>query len=155
MEMCRKTISKRMREFLIIHLSEIEKKKEILLKKHYSDNVRDSMEFEESFKEYCKTVHSYLNNAEVEDLSAEDESPFVIIGSIVEVEDIEDKETYKYRIVLPYEKTTDHSEDCASCISPLGKALLLKTAKQRVDIKIPTGTLSCIIRRITLPKAST
>lgn len=152
--MCKRVISKWMRDFLIAHLSEIEKKKEDLLKKHYSDNMKDSIEFEESFKEYYEKVRNFINTAEIEDISIEDESPFVIIGSIVEVEDMEDNETHRYRIVLPYEKTTDKNMDCASCISPLGKALLLKTPRQRVNIRIPTGTMSYVINKITLPKTS-
>jgi len=144
-------ISKEMFNFLSRHIEEIEKEKEILLKEYYSDNTEESMNVGDFFREYISSINDYLSSAQIMPDYA-DECPFVIIRSIVEVQDIDDMETYQYCIVPPYAKAEDVDMDCASCLSPLGKSLLLKRVDQKVKVQIPTGELRYVIKKITLPK---
>ena len=151
MEMCKKSISRKMFDFLLDHVTEVEREKNSLIKEYYSENVEESMDVEGFFKEYTSTIGSFLNTVKV-GTGNDNDCPFVIIGSIVEVQDIDETETYQYRIVLPYSNKADMCIDCASCLSPLGKALLLKSVTQQVNIQIPTGTLHYIIKKATVPE---
>jgi len=151
MEMFKNSTSKKISVFLYEHIKKIEREKDLLFKEHYSENVEESMEVQEFFREYIDYINNYLGNikAGTDDINS---CPFVIINSIVEVQDMEDMETYQYRIVFPYSEEKDVSIDCASCLSPLGKALLLKSIGQQVNIQIPTGTLHYVINKITIPE---
>ncbi|MGI6776822.1 MAG: GreA/GreB family elongation factor [Acetivibrionales bacterium] len=136
--------------FLTDHIKDIEREKDLLLKEYYSDNVEESMYVVEFFREYTNTINEYLSTVK-ENSGSNDSCPFVIIKSIVEVQDTDDMESYQYYIVPPYWKSTDMGIDSASCLSPLGKALLFKKVNQKVNIQIPTGTLHYVIKKITIP----
>lgn len=125
--MCNITISEQMKSFLSTHAADIENGKAVLLKEYYSDHAELSMEVGTFFKEYVDGIHNYLTNAKIVK-NDDGHCPFVIIGSIVEVQDTADMEIYKYHIVLPYTKQTGSEIDSASCLSPLGKALLINYA---------------------------
>jgi transcription elongation factor GreA len=146
-------ISKKMYDYLIKHISEVEKQKDTLLKEYYAEDVEESMNMESFFRDYTLVVNEYLESMKVKD---DDDAgcPFVIIGSIVEVQDIDDKEVYKYQIVPPFSKNAVTDADCASCLSPLGKSLLLKSINERVNVRIPTGILRYQIKNIRLPGQS-
>ncbi len=145
-------ISKKVHDYLLEHLIEVEKEKDLIVKEYYSEDAVDCMNFESFFNNYISFIKNCIKNATVTTHVA-DECPFVIIGSIVEVQDIDDKEIYKYCITLPFSDNKDADIDCASCLSPLGKALLLKKVKEKVNIKIPTGTLHYTIKSISLLEA--
>lgn len=149
--MCKKLISRKMFDFLLDHVTEIEREKNLLVEEYYSEKVEESMDIEAFFKEYTNIIGSYLKTVKV-GTDNDDTCPFVIIGSVVEVQDNDDMETYQYRIVLPYSNHADMCIDCASCTSPLGKELLLKSVAQQVNIQIPTGTLHYIIKKATVPE---
>jgi transcription elongation factor GreA len=149
--MCNKIISKEMFDYLSRHIEEIEKEKETLLKEYYSENAEECMNVGDFFREYTNSINGYLNGTRIKSDCA-DGCPFVIIRSIVEVQDIDDMETYQYCIVPPYANAADVDIDCASCLSPLGKSLLLKRVNQQVSVQIPTGELRYVIKKITLPK---
>jgi len=138
-----------MYEFLSDHVIEVTREKTSLIEEYYREKVEESIEVEDFFKEYTSTISSFLNTVKI-GAGNNNYCPIVIIGSIVEVQDVEDMEIYQYRIVLPYSKNTDMSVDHASCLSPLGKALLLKSINQQVNVQIPTGTLRYVIKKITV-----
>lgn len=148
--MCRNKISKIMYEFLTDHMTVVEKEKSSVIEAYYKDKVEEGIDVGDFFKEYTAAINTYLNTTKI-DGDGDDGCPLVIIGSTVEVEDIDEEEIYQYRILFPYSKNTDAGVDCASCLSPLGKALLLKTVNEQVSIQIPTGTLRYIIKKITMP----
>jgi transcription elongation factor GreA len=151
-EMSKGSISKKMYDFLIKHISEVEKQKDILIKDYYSEDMEESMNIEAFFRDYTVAINDYLDG--VKGAGDDDTAvcPFVIIGSVVEVQDIDDKETYKYQIVPPFSKDAVTDTDCASCLSPLGKSLLLKSINERVNVRIPTGVLRYLIKDIRLPE---
>ncbi len=150
--MC-KSITKRLFDYLLDHVAQIEKEKEALIKAYYAENVEEGMNIDDFFKDYKNTISSFLRGVEIQ-AEGTDHCPFVIIGSDVEVEDTTDMETYTYRIIFPYTKNPTLHVDCASCLSPLGKALLLKNVDQQVRIEVPTGTLHYKIKGVTAPLSS-
>ncbi|OPZ93608.1 MAG: transcription elongation factor GreA [Firmicutes bacterium ADurb.Bin419] len=152
--MCKNLLSKKVYDYLTWHVDKIEKEQELLFKKLYADETLESMNFEEFFNEYLNNIKDYLNTVSV-GTGGKNSCPLVIIGSIVDVYDSDDMEDYQYRIVLPYSNQQDMSIDCASCLSPLGRSLLLKKEKENVSIQIPTGELHYLVKQITIPDIKT
>ncbi len=152
--MCKNLLSKKVYDYLTWHVDEIEKEQELLFKKLYADETLESINFEEFFNDYLNSIKDYLSLVSIGS-GGKNSCPFVIIGSIVDVYDSDDMEDYQYRIVLPYSNQQDSSIDCASCLSPLGKSLLLKKEKENVSIQIPTGELHYSIKKITIPDIKT
>lgn len=147
----KKKISQEMCDYLMKHANEVEKEKELIIKEYYSADAVESMNFDEFINNYIVFIRSTVRNADIKRCSG-GECPFVIIGSIVEVQDIDDGEVYKYMITPPYSKNSRFDADNASCLSPLGKALLFKGLGERVNVEIPTGVLHYIVKSIELPE---
>jgi transcription elongation factor GreA len=150
MEMRNNLLSREIYDYLSWHVGEIEKKKELLFNEHYIEETEECINFKAFFKDYVDYINGYLSTVKV-GKGGMTTCPFVIIDSIVEVFDAEEMENCQYRIVLPFVKGTDAAIDCASCLSPLGKALLFKAENDDVDVQIPTGVLNYTIKKITLP----
>jgi len=144
-------LSEQMFELLSAHVAEIEMEKESIIKSFYADNAGSGMDIESFFREYTSTIENYLKSVKSRK-DGMNSCPMAIIGSTVEVRDTTDMDIYSYHIVLPYAKKTGKDINHASCLSPLGRALLLKTAGSRVSIKTPTDLLSYEILSITLPE---
>ncbi len=149
--MCVKLNNKEIIEILKNHARDIEEIKDELFKGYFREHSEESFEVIEYFKEYIESINNYISSCKTSVKKASG-FPFVIIESIVEVQDMDDGEIYRYRIVLPYEQFPDESVDCASCLSPLGRGLLLKRIGQRVDIPVPSATLRYTIRDIIIPE---
>jgi transcription elongation factor GreA len=149
MEMCKESISRRMFEFLSNHIMEVERRKSILIGEYYREKAEEAMEVESFFREYARAVNQFLSTVEI-GKGSDEHCPIAIIGSTVEVQDLDDPETYRYRIVYPYSKKADAKIDDASCLSPLGRALLLNRINQQVNISIPAGELRYVIKKITV-----
>lgn len=144
------TTSNEVFQLLSNHLSAVEESREMILSEYFTEETEDSKKFQKFFQEYVTTLKDYVKNPK--DVKGVREiHPIVIIGSTVEVEDIDSHETYKYRIVLPFSDALKSDYDCASCLSPLGKALLFKKINDKVNIKIPAGKLNYRIKSITPP----
>jgi len=150
-KMPEKVLPKIVFESLVKHLVRIEEKKEQLLDRYYPDITKEREDFIQLIDNYMQEVENYISSARV----VEDESiscPFVIIGSVVELENIDSNEIEKYRIVLPFECEISADMDYASFLSPLGRALLLKGIMDKVQIENPMGQFTYIIRSIDIPK---
>ncbi|NLD50720.1 MAG: GreA/GreB family elongation factor [Clostridiaceae bacterium] len=152
--MCKISLSKKMYDYLVWHVDEIEKEQELLFKELYTEETHESKNFKAFFREYLDSLNSYLSKASVGP-GGKSTCPFVIIGSIVDVLDSDDMEEYKYRVVLPYASQQDTGIDYASCLSPLGRSLLFKCENENISIQIPTGELHYLVKKITIPEAST
>lgn len=149
--MCKNLLSKKVYDYLTWHANEIAKEKELLFKEVYIEETEESMSFEAFFKEYLTNLNSYLSTASI-GTGGNSSCLFVIIGSTVDVLDSDDVEDYQYRIVLPYTRQQDTSINYASCLSPLGRSLLFKKAKENISIEIPTGELHYSIKKMSIPE---
>ena len=83
------------------------------------------------------TIENILRKAKV--VSAVDTSS-VQVGSVVRLRDVELGETMEYRIVGPAE--ADVNENKISYESPLGQALLGKSAGSRITVHAPMGEIA-------------
>ncbi|MGI6668078.1 MAG: GreA/GreB family elongation factor [Acetivibrionales bacterium] len=143
-------LSERMYKILNDHIVSIEREKETAVKDFYSDNVATGTDCEIFFGEYITGLKNYLKSVKVKK-DMPDCCPLVIIGSTVEVIDTADNEAFNYRIVLPMANNSPHDMSIASCLSPIGRALLLKPAGSRVSIKTPGGEVIYDIVKISIP----
>lgn len=138
MKMQKTELSERMYKILADHIAVIEREKESAVKGFYSDNAATGTDCEIFFGEYIARLKGYLKNVNFK-IDGPDNCPVVIIGSTVEVMDTADKDVFSYRIVLPIADSSSHNMSVASCLSPIGRALLLKPAGSRVSVKTPGG----------------
>jgi len=150
MDMYSRKITKKMYDYLLKHIAEIQKAKDMLIKEYYSDNIVECRNFELFINDYISSVTNAIHESKIV-ACGENTCPFVIIGSIVQVQDMDYKEVNKYLITPPYSMYTAMDIDQASCLSPLGKALLLKGLNEKVNVQIPTGVLRYEIKSIELP----
>ena len=149
--MCESVHSLELSEVLTENIHRINKEKETLFKEYFSENVEESIEFEYLVKWYIETFDNHIKKRSKEKVD-KDNFPFVLLWSIVEVQDMDSMEIYKLLICPPYSKNYDNDIDCVSMMSPLGKALLLKKAEQNITVDVPQGTINYKIKRIIIPR---
>ncbi len=65
------------------------------------------------------------------------EFPYVVVGSEATIEDVANGERCCYKLISPLKKSTESQE--VSFLSPMGKALLLKTVNDRFQVQAPGG----------------
>jgi len=149
MKMRKTALSERMYKLLADHITEIEREKEPILKSLFSDNAQTAMQSEAFFREYINRLEKFLKNAEVKKDGA-DSCPFSIIGSVVQIKDLEDSEIINCRIVLPYAGKSSAGLFDASCLSPMGQALLLNAPGSIVTVSTPAGQVKYEIVSISV-----
>ena len=143
-------LSKAVFEILVKHLVDIEEEKERLLERYFPGTTYDRQDFETMVDEYFKEIEYFISNTKVNDVD-KPECPFIIIGSVVELEAEEDNELETYQIVSPFESKVSSDFDCASYLSPMGRALLLKKKNDKVDIETPMGKFTYVVKNIKIP----
>lgn len=151
--MSKTALSERMFKILTDHIAEIESVKDSIIKGFYADNAAMGMESEIFFREYTATIENHLKSVRVKKDGA-DVCPLSIIGSTIAVKDLEDMETFSYRIVLPFTDNIAPNMSQASCLSPMGRALLLKSVGSKITIKTPGGLMNYEIVDITVSDKS-
>ncbi|MFA5528013.1 MAG: GreA/GreB family elongation factor [Peptostreptococcales bacterium] len=134
---------------LLDHLEMIENEKVKVIEKFFSGETEEKREFEAYINHYIFEVQQRIKDFEND--SNKYHHPFVIIGSIVEVEDLEDGEVMRLDIISPFFKDTDYTLDCASYLSPIGRGLLLKGLGDIARIDTPTGSIEYKIKLIENP----
>lgn len=144
------TISRNVFEVLVKHLVDIEEKHMQLLDKHYPEITKERDAFESLLHAYIKKIEEVVCKAEVLD-NETDRCPYIIIGSIVQLENIDYNEIETYHIMSPFGRGTYSHIDSASFLSPMGKALLLKEVEDEVSIENPMGQSKYIIKSINIP----
>jgi len=141
-------ISKSTYEILRKHLVELEAKKNDLIETYFADTVESREDFQRLIDNYVNHLTFIIDSSKKVE-SQDEELPLVIIGSEVEVEDVEERETCKFLITSPFADHAGSSDtECASCLSPIGRALLLKKPAEQVSVTTPLQTFHYKIRSI-------
>jgi transcription elongation factor GreA len=133
------------------HLAGLRNKKRKIIEKYFNEPSPECMEFEELLNSYISEMEQIMRS---ETLRPDNSGnlPFVIIGSSVEVEDVESGDMFRFKVVPPYQGNSKGLEMCdVSCLSPVGKSLLLKSVGQKVKVAAPGGVFCYKIKSITLP----
>ncbi|MFY9176974.1 MAG: GreA/GreB family elongation factor [Caldicoprobacterales bacterium] len=136
-------------DFLNGHLKKIESTRNHILKEFYEACTEDRDNFKRMVEEYISHIKDFMN-ANIDFMGSE-QWPFVLIGSIVEVQDLDYDIVDKLKIVPPFFEDNTTKLDCASCLSPVGHALLLKKIGDKVTAKTPLGNCNFMIKSIALP----
>ncbi len=141
-------LSKTVFENLVKHLVDIEDGKSRLFEKYFLEPSKERNEYEKIFDNYITKIDHLIRSTTVTD-DAENCIPFSIIGSEVEVKDIESDEVFKFRIVPPFQENVGSTD--VSCLSPVGKSLLLKKVGEKAIVNAPAGVFHYQIKSINLP----
>ncbi len=139
---------------MVKHLAQLDEEKDSILHQYYPEVSSNRDDFQELIQSYVEHIERFLKNVSSGEIETqtEDECPFVLINSEVEVEDINEKEVFRLRIVSPFKEEQRMEVECASYLSPIGKALLLRKVNDEVQVKTPMQTLQYKIKRIELDK---
>ncbi|MGB4302315.1 MAG: GreA/GreB family elongation factor, partial [Syntrophomonadaceae bacterium] len=60
------------------------------------------------------------------------------IDCAVEVKNLDNGQTFNWQVVMPVQSKV--GKGCVSCLSPVGKSLLLSRAGDTITVKAPRGT---------------
>lgn len=143
--MAKITLSFNTFEKLVKQLVEMEEGKSKILDDYFPEPSTERTEMTAFIENYIEKVEQLIGNADKSE-TTDNDIPFVTIGSEVEIEDIIDKESFKYRIMSPF--SGDINDGDISYLSPVGKSLLLKRIGDEIEVKAPGGVFQYIIKSI-------
>lgn len=131
---------------LIAHLVNFEEQLDEVINEYFPHLNQERLDFTQQTNEYKNIIEGLLKNVQISEEDAKD-FPVVIIGSKVTIRDLESQEIFVYSISEP---TQDNfALDDVSYISPVGRALLLKKAGEKVTVNTPAGQFKYEIISIT------
>ncbi|MEW6624635.1 MAG: GreA/GreB family elongation factor [Bacillota bacterium] len=145
--MAKVTLSKNIFENLVKHMVEIEEGKKKLLEEYYPETSTERNEIEKLIDNYIKHLDQLIRKTK-KSQTTDSKIPFVTIGSEVEIQDLSNLEVFRYRIVSPF--CVSMREGDVSCLSPVGKSLLLKKVDDEVEVTAPGGVFRYKIKSIQL-----
>ncbi len=132
---------------LVKHLVDIEEKKNKIIDEYFPEPSGKREELRKLFDEYIKQVEFFIVNAERSE-TVSNNLPFVIIGSEVEVENLDEQVNCRYRLVCPFQGDIECND--ISFLSPVGKGLLLKKIGETISVDTPGGIFNYKIKSIEL-----
>ncbi len=133
---------------LLSQLVEVEERKNEIVDGFYPEPSEKRDEFNFFLEGYIKELEELVKTVQVverpdrEKLRTINRIPFAIIDSMVELEELSRGGTQLFRIVSPYRMSK--SPEDVSCLSALGRALLLKRKGQRIEVDAGKGI--CIFK---------
>jgi len=145
-------------EYLSSHIKEMESIKNHVLREFYNEHTEERYKFENLIDKYIGNIKNIINiqndkNEVLPNHSSHDCWPIVLIGSMAEVVYLEYGETEILKIVPPFYQGKEKNVECASCLSPIGNALLLKKIGDKITVRTPLGVSNLLIKSIELPSA--
>lgn len=127
------------------HLARMKKDQERILDQYFPEDSEERDEFEAFLNNYLHGVEKATKR--LASGTAGKGFPLVLIGSEVNVEDLSGGDVFKFRIVMPFQGQT-RIED-VTCLSPAGKALILRKPGEEVTVTAPAGTFRYRIKDIS------
>lgn len=140
-------INKPLFENLVKHLAEIEEDKGKFIEEYVFRSSQDRETLKDFFDNYTSKIEKFMSTIKKSSSNAT-LSPFVIIGSLVQVRDMASGNTTNLRVINPLRD--DVGFDDVSCLSPVGKALLLKKVGDKISINTPGGEITYKVENIIL-----
>lgn len=134
-------------ENLLAHLVDFEERRKHIINLYFPEYTRQREEFEELLDGYISALDDAVKNVSFSGKAGND-FPFVCLNSVVEVEDVEETETFTYRLIVP--ETSNKATNCITILSPMGKALLGKKEGDTVSVNTPSGVYRYRIKSIKL-----
>ena len=135
------------REALVAHLVAVEEQSASFIEEFFPNSSREREKIKGVVGEYIKKLEGLIQEAHLfNNLGA---FPLAIIGSRVEVEDLNTNEKMVFQLISPLGELPD--ENGISPLSPVGKALFLKAIGEEVKVEAPGGTFHYRITAIHYP----
>lgn len=120
---------------LVEHLVKVEENKMKLLDEYFPQLSQERQDMEEFIENYISTIDKLIKNTHKSNGNL-NFIPFVVIGSKVEVRNIDTGQKHTFKIISPLQgKKPGH----ISFLSPMGKSLLLKRTGETVQVNAPAG----------------
>lgn len=121
------------------HLKAVKQDTEIVSETLFAQEALEKHAFETFMAQYLAGVKACYESGD---------SDVVMIGSVVEVEDLEDGDIFEIQIVSPSDDEEDEFMMAASYLSSVGKALLLRKTGEEVQVKTPQSNMAYRIKQI-------
>ncbi|RCX09869.1 transcription elongation factor GreA [Anaerobacterium chartisolvens] len=134
-------------ENLLAHLVDFEERRSSIVNFYFPEFDKKREEFEQLIDGYISALDAVVKSILLSD-KASNSFPFVCLNSEVEVEDIEEAETYNYKIIIPESNCSE--DNCITILSPMGRALLCKKEGDVVSVNTPSGVYRYRIKSIKL-----
>lgn len=134
-------------ENLIAHLVDMEERRLQLINLYFQDYNKQRDEFEQLMDNYISQLDNAVKNTKCSE-NSDNYFPFVCLNSEIEIEDIEESETYSYRIIVP--ESIHSGDNCITMLSPMGRALLCKNEGEVVSVNTPSGVYRYRIKSIRI-----
>lgn len=147
--MSSRTVSRTIYEGILRHLTNLEEERTQVIDEFFPYETEEKYSFNTYMDGYISEISRRIKTLNISD-HQNDHCPFVIIGSMVEAENIKEKEVDRFRIISPFGTDIDNITECTSYLSPIGKSLLLKTINDVVHVQTPQGSVSYQIKSIRL-----
>lgn len=148
------TVSKAVFETLVKHLVDVEDEAKHSFDEFISLPVAERKKYEGFLQEYIKDLDNYIKNTVVDE-SVENSLPFVVVGSEVVIENLDNSRQRNLLIVSPLKEVSQsRTVPKASCFSPLGHGLLLKKVGETIEVNAPAGVYRYRINSIDFSKTN-
>ncbi len=122
---------------LVKQLAELEEGKNKLVDEFYPLPSRDREEFCRLLDEYLQKVESLVTSTAPQKTCHDNSVPFVTLDCAVEVKNLDNGQTFNWQVVMPLQSKL--GKGCVSCLSPVGKSLLLSQAGETITVNAPRG----------------
>lgn len=144
-------LSKNTFDSLINQLSHMKSYKNRIVDKYYSRPDSNRIEFQQFLDKYIDKIDHLIANSN-KSKDGKNSLPVVVIGSRVQVEDLEIHKKFEFKLVSPDNSNgkTKNAFDI-SFLSPTGRSLLLKKVGDEINVKAPGGVFSYEIKEILFP----
>lgn len=144
------SLSKNVMEELCKHANNFEKNHPAVLEDNTLVPAQERKKYQTLFKQYCQQLQNLINNANTND-SNDNSIPFVIIGSVVELENPQNNRITKIMVTFPFANLPNPDKIIqVSYNSPMGQACFLKKVGETVEVNAPGGVFKYRIKSITL-----
>lgn len=133
---------------LLANLVELEEGIGEIIDVFFREPSKDAEDLKKVLKDYMCWMDAMVKRVNVM-ATADNDFPYVVIGSEVIVEDSGGSGTYNYRLVSPLKNKVDSNE--ISFLSPMGRAMLLKRVNQSFVVEAPGGNFEYKILAVKIP----
>ncbi len=127
------------------HLEDINARQSQIIEDFIARNCDEYRDYTAGFKKYLLQLHELVEKSK--EVTGKDSGmPIITIGTLVNVMNSENQKEFSFHIVSPnYNRR--NSRD-VSCLSPVGRALLLKQVGDEVLVEAPGGMFKYLIKSI-------
>ncbi len=132
-------------ENLLMHLVNIEQDQDNLIDEYFPEQTMERYQFKNMLDNYISKMDYLIRYNIGVGEKGDNQLPFVVINSTVDLLDMRTRKTHTYRMVTPDNNKEAHD---VSIFSALGKALLLQEVGTVVTVRILGNRLRYRIRSV-------